>query len=910
MGVRLSLRFAATLVLSTVLSSALFIASGFGAPPTLSDLSFLPGDEVLSPSAGMQADPAIVAGDNGYLAVWVDDRTSLLLIPNMFGAPSYNHYTGTKWDIYAARLDADGNLIDQTPIIVTQELLMQATPAVAWNGENWLVAWSGETGPFECCPTYSTFAARVSPTGQVLDDPPITVDLATTSNDLLWPTAASDGNNWAVVWRDLDGGIWTLDATRIAPDGTVLDPGGVFVRHDNVNSYPVDPEIVWAGDEFLLVWEEGSGGIKGQRLAADLQPIEGVFTINAGYWTGYNPQVSTNGTDFFVTWWSRPPGQVFELAGARVSHGGAVLDPSPLLLTAATDGTNYEPSVAWDGTNYVVAYGRGTGVDSDVFAARVTPDGVVLDFDTNAIPISTENEWQYEVDITTAPGGTGTMILWRDNRYRVPFSVAAFGDLYGASFAPDGTVGPEQCFALGAPRQTLARMISNGTDYLVVYRSETSQETRILVQRVDMTGAAIDLEPVVVVSGSNRITNPSVAWNGSVYLVVWEDTFENQTYGRRFDPDLNPLDPSSVSIMPGNWPDVAAIGDVFATLTSWEEPHEVRTIVSVRLRGSDGAILDLTPRGIPSGGYSVLPRVTTLGDRWLVVREVHPTHDDPSSQAIASFVDSNNNPGSSFSADLDARAPSVVGGPGQALIVVDGRNGPGFRRDIFARRILPDGTFLDPLRGIVVAEVLEDQFEPVVAWDGSEYVTAWTDFRNTLVGDYSPPGDIYGARVLDTGEVLDPDAFAIANDGTAERFAAVGGIGGSFLVGGSVFRQEVGYANYRIGVRSSSVSAGVPDDTALHTPRLLVLSRNPTRGQVTLSLSMESEQNLSIIVYDVGGREVRRLFDGRTRKGTMQFTWDGLDDDGRSAGAGVYLVRASADRFRSVARLIRLWEGL
>ena len=47
-------------------------------------------------------------------------------------------------DIYAARMDTAGNVIDTTPIIVSQAQHYQSQPHVGWNGENWLVAWTTE----------------------------------------------------------------------------------------------------------------------------------------------------------------------------------------------------------------------------------------------------------------------------------------------------------------------------------------------------------------------------------------------------------------------------------------------------------------------------------------------------------------------------------------------------------------------------------------------------------------------------------------------------------------------------------------------------------------------------------------------------------------------------------------------
>jgi hypothetical protein len=874
-------------------------------PPPLSSLSFLPGDAVSAPGAGRQLSPEIAAGDGQYLLVWVDERGSNVDIVTYTGGPTYNPYAGSKWDIYAARIDLAGNLIDETPIVVCQELKNQAEPDVAWNGENWLVVWSGQAG-LECCADENIYAARVSPTGQVLDVPSIIVDLDTGNSGLRWPTVGSDGTNWVVAWRDLDGGIFTIDGTRVAPDGTLLDPGGVFLRHDTSNSYPVQPDIVWAGDEYLLVWEEGSGGVSAQRLTAGLAMIGTDFTINATYWVGFDPKVATDGTDFFVTWRSEPPGQTTELAGARVTHGGVVLDPSPLLLTAATNDWIVDPAVAWDGTNWVVAYGRGDNPLVEIYAIRVTPAGIILDYDTAAFPVTAAPELQWETTIAGVPGGGGTFVAWRDHRH-TPTIYGAHGDIFGTTFAPDGTVGAKACVALGAPRQTLLKLLPSASGYLAVYRSETSPETRILAQRLDSSGNAIDLEPVVVAASERGLTNPSAAWNGSVYFVVWEDKFANRTYGRRFDPNLSPIDAMPMDVMPGNTPDVAAIGDLFLTVTSWEEPHEVRGAYSVRVRASDGAILDTSPR-LFSSGYALFPSVAAFGDQWLTAWESHPTHDDPSSTAKANFVDQNGFAGGWSYVDLDATRPVVASGPDHAIVAFAGDTGPGFNDDIDARRILPNGTFLDPERGIKVTQVLDPQHEPAVAWDGTQYVTAFADLRDSDA-DGSFMGELYGARISAAGVVLDLDGFPIANDAIPEMFPAVAGTGSEFILGGSVFRPEAGYANYRIGLRSSGAAVGAPPDQAIGlVSGYLHVSPNPSPdGRLAIDFQIPgTPTELELAIYDVTGRRLRTLYRGASPQARGHVNWNGRNGRGTPVAAGTYFARLTGRNGISEVRRITI----
>ena len=62
---------------------------------------------------------------------------------------------GTGTDIYAARLDAAGNVIG-SPFMINQTFGDQVEPQVAWNGEHWLVVWKRDT---HTLPTYETVEA-------------------------------------------------------------------------------------------------------------------------------------------------------------------------------------------------------------------------------------------------------------------------------------------------------------------------------------------------------------------------------------------------------------------------------------------------------------------------------------------------------------------------------------------------------------------------------------------------------------------------------------------------------------------------------------------------------------------------------------------------------------------------------
>jgi len=55
---------------------------------------------------------------------------------------------------------------------------------------------------------------------------------------------------------------------------------------------------------------------------------------------------------------------------------------------------------------------------------------------------------------------------------------------------------------------------------------------------------------------------------------------------------------------------------------------------------------------------------------------------------------------------------------------------------------------------------------------------------------------------------------------------------------------------------------------------------------------------VSVSIYDLAGRLIRRLYDGTEESGIYSKPWDGLDDQNKLVSPGLYLVRISIDADR------------
>ncbi|TMQ67960.1 MAG: hypothetical protein E6K78_03020 [Candidatus Eisenbacteria bacterium] len=63
---------------------------------------------------------------------------------------------------------------------------------------------------------------------------------------------------------------------------------------------------------------------------------------------------------------------------------------------------------------------------------------------------------------------------------------------------------------------------------------------------------------------------------------------------------------------------------------------------------------------------------------------------------------------------------------------------------------------------------------------------------------------------------------------------------------------------------------------------------NPAHGPVQWSVQMPRAAEVSAVVFDVGGRAVRRLTQGAVGPGRHAWTWSGMDDHGQPIQPGVF----------------------
>ena len=835
---------------------------------------FLPGDAVIGAPAGMQVEADVASGGDGFLAVWSDGRST----PD----DSYPFATeGSGTDVYGARLDPAGNVLDVGPFVINQSLGNQVEPRVAWNGENWLVVWKQDTVTL---PTYEELrAVRVSPEGVVLDDPPMVIH----RNQSFYSGAVVEGGpgEWVALFQ-VNGPSDGLFAVRVAGDGTVANPGGLQVHNTN---FLISFDLAFAGDEYIFIWGGTFDSPRAVRYTPDLQPI-GTSVLP------FANRVATDGADFLVVWAAGSPPQA-KVRAVLVDHDG-IVGSSFILYTGGNQVGTCCPGVTWDGTYYWVSWGGPR-------MARVTPDGTVLDPGGFVVTPAAES---ISVPRYEGVATGGVQMVFNDGSNGAVFPK----DVSTGRVSAGGGVSNQTLVSRGASAQLDADFAEGDGTHLIVFHSRVSDGGRILAQRLADDGAPLDAEPIEVASGPipgdglPSLGAPASAWNGSLFMIVWSDGL--QIFARRMLADGSFVDATPLIVMDGHDPDVAAVGSVFLVVgldflldnPQWQATH------SMRVDGATGENLDAEPNAL--GGFVIFarhPHVVGWGDRWLVVWQTNASHDDPSAHTRAAIVDADGTTPGVIDVPLGWR-PSVAVSDDSALFAAVTNTIASATTDLAGVIMSADGTF--PRGAFLISQAPDKQLMPAATWNGTHFIVAWEDKRDAVIY-FDERTDVYGSRIDANGTVLDPGGVPLSATPAPEIKPSLLSIGSTTLLAVSTFKPEPQLGAYRLAILTDGQSAGVDEPAAMTSSiRLLGVHPNPATSSTTIRFESGASQPLSLRVFGADGRLIRTLLEGRILEtGTaMDVSWNGRDESGRRVGAGVFFYELRTPSDAASGRLVIL----
>ena len=344
-------------------------------------------------------------------------------------------------------------------------------PSVASNDQIYLILWTRRTES-----GYDVYGARVTKAGRLFEKDQGGFPICSAQNDQMFPKAIWDGRNFFVVWEDRRSGVrWDLYGTWVTADGQVTVPDGFPIATGRLTNDYVSPCLSFDGENYLVVWQ-------GKRLS-----------------------------------------RIYNLYFTRISIEGEILDDRPVPISPSLR-DQASPSVAFDGENYMVVWqDKRSGTFWDIYGARISPDGEVID--RKAIPISIEkresggNRWKPDISWN----GAFYYLVW------VNANDLGQGALQGKRIGPTGEIYDLFGFVLqdnNETAQTFPAIAWDGQDHLLIWEDSREGNNQIY-------GISIAADPNDVIKSERRLVSiygydnaayPAVSSNGEGVLVVWQAT--------------------------------------------------------------------------------------------------------------------------------------------------------------------------------------------------------------------------------------------------------------------------------------------------------------------------------------------------------------------------------------------------
>jgi predicted lipoprotein with Yx(FWY)xxD motif len=312
------------------------------------------GGTVLCDAPGTQVQPKIAPlTDGNFMVTWRDER---------------NDYNG---DIYARKIDLDGNLLWDEELVVFEDIYVQENPRI---------------------------------------------------------TQSSDGGAF-IVWQDgrNDFNFKDIFIQKVSSAGEMLwDESGVVVCDEDYNQ--LNPRLVGDSDGgTLIVWDDGRNGghpnediyVQHFNSDASINFSEGGLLICDEFSEQFSPLVKKNNAGkYFVNWGDRRTGSV----GMYLQ----IIDPDDTLILAdngeiiyyGLDGDALEYSLIANGDNAIALWvdTRFSSIAKRIYMQILNSDGSVQ-FQQNGLPVTSMSGYnQSSIDVVYYPGSDLIGIVWEENR--------------------------------------------------------------------------------------------------------------------------------------------------------------------------------------------------------------------------------------------------------------------------------------------------------------------------------------------------------------------------------------------------------------------------------------------------------------------------------------------------------------
>jgi len=290
-----------------------------------------------------------------------------------------------------ATVDADGiSPRTTTPTAVTP--VRQLLPAVTGNGSGFTAAWLEQSAEFR-----GVVAGRVSYNGEPLDGSGTTLG----QNPFVSPVIAHSPSEALVVWATTDG------AARMSPSGNVLDATPILISKQSPGSLAV----AWNGNRYFVAWTNGlqlfgafagaDGAVTNAKALTSNPVAPTILSAPDLAWDGRQFIVVFGEATYEVFCSACAPPPADHVRIMRISATGDVIDTVPVRVP----GLHTRARVASSGAESLVALDSGM----DLSTVVVHGEDVALQLDPE-VPLF---HWFHNVASDVAWNGSTYVVGWQ-----------------------------------------------------------------------------------------------------------------------------------------------------------------------------------------------------------------------------------------------------------------------------------------------------------------------------------------------------------------------------------------------------------------------------------------------------------------------------------------------------------------
>ena len=279
---------------------------------------------------------------------------------------------------------------------------------------------------------------------------------------------------------------------------------------------------------------------------------------------------------------------------------------------------------------------------------------------------------------------------------------------------------------------------------------------------------------------------------------------------------------------------------------------------------------------------------------------------------------------------------------------------------VFGQLVHANGTVAWTENGVAIASYVNDQYNPALSYDGTDFYVAWSDFRNgndedvvmqkvsgastgngellwntdglfvvekdsvqftpslitsqgnqfiTWADFFGPASDIYMQKLYSDSTKLWGDNGAPLCDAIMNQYEPhVVPIDGYYAL--AIWRDARSSGKTEIsGMYAQKIWTGAPGTDDEDVPATVSLEQNwpnPFNPETTIAFSLLNPGDVRLDIYNIRGQKVKTLVNEQLTAGRHAFVWHGTDDNGNDMGSGIYLYRLSSDNQVRTRRMILL----